>query len=258
MTSAVFCTQCGQQNSGDMAFCIFCGAPMTQSVGAVSGKATGFGNPAGADSLAGDFSGGGSGRAAATGSIGQRACASCGQTDPLNGVFCIFCGASVDGPNGSGALPNGTGASARSTPSGGAGIAVPGTAGVSESKKSWLSGAIVPVILAGALGGVLGVGLATWSSQSAEKQPALALPEQGLTILTAQPDSYFKIASKSNKRFIAGKTGADGDVSIEELRPDNYHVSITAPDGKRHEEDIEVTRDNPVVIGGSPGSELFQ
>lgn len=174
-----------------------------------------------------------------------RTCVSCGQTDTLNSQFCIFCGARVEGPVAGNGTP-GTMASAVD--------ALPVPRG---SQASALGLGILGCVVAGLIGASLGGGLAYMKSQKVMPQASVKLPESGLTILTTAPNAVFEVESEDHKRFLVGKTGPDGDVNIEELRPDQYHVTVTSPGGEVWEKDVAVNSSTPVTLGAAPDEELF-
>jgi hypothetical protein len=219
-----------------MAFCIFCGAPL---------------KPGGKPSMLNPMEVTQGSRASQQ--VGRpRTCVSCGQTDPLNSVFCIFCGASVDGNAGVPVTGGKNGGSGVQQAVADVGAAAP------EQRGNGRSNGLLAAIVAGVLGSALGVGIAFLSAQNTPPAASVELPAQGLAILTAQPHSFFQISSKSNKRFLAGKTGPDGDIAIEDLRPDAYDVTITSPSGQNYEESVDLQDgDNAVIIGGPPKGELF-
>jgi hypothetical protein len=229
MTSGVplTCPSCGEANTTDMAFCIFCGSALRHAPVATV--------PTGAIPLDVTRVSGGGPR--------PRTCANCGQTDSLNSVFCIFCGARVDGPlTPAGSLPTGIQA-----------VSGPNLAEQRASRaRLW---GVVACIVAGGLGAGLGLGV-SWYYHSKSEPPKLArdLPAKGLVILTGAPYSSFQVVS-DGRRFLTGKTGKDGDIVLDDLEPNKYHVLVQSPEGNSWQGDVAVKSGEPYVIGGE--TELF-
>lgn len=225
MSSAVTCPGCNQENTTDMAFCIFCGTPLKAD--AKPSVAVGRG----------------------------RKCVSCGQADSLNSQFCIYCGARVEGPV--------LGATGSASVGGRNGYEVAGGAGSGQSThdQRLTSGRMLGFVamgVAGLLGGAVGLLVAWFNAQNSPATTAVAVPPNNeLTILTAAPNAAIEMVSKDKRRFLAGKTGPNGDLSLEKLRADEYHVSVVGPDGKKWEKDIDVKDDDPTIVGGPPDGEIF-
>lgn len=115
---------------------------------------------------------------------------------------------------------------------------------------------LLAAVFAGLLGAGLGVGMSWWYNQSAEPaKPGRELPAKGLVILTSKPYSTFEIVS-DDRHFVTGKTGKDGDVALDTVSPDKYHVRVISRDGNdRWEGNIVVKPGEPYIIGGQ--TELF-
>jgi hypothetical protein len=229
MTSsyALNCPGCGEANTADMAFCIFCGAPLKSGAGAATGSSLAPGNRP------------------STMAAAPRTCANCGQTDSLNSQFCIFCGSRVDGPMGGNGPASGVQAAVQ-----------PMAERQTDSRPtgSRMTG-LVASIVAGVLGAGLGLGMSWWYTQSTEQpKGGRTLPHKGLVILTSSPYSRFEIVN-DNRRYLAGKTGKEGDVILENVSPDSYHVRVMSSDGNRWESNIVVKPGEPYIIGGQ--QELF-
>jgi hypothetical protein len=228
MTSGpVHCPGCGEANTTDMAFCIFCGAALKSSQVATL--------PTGAIPLD-------QGRPSAV-VPRARTCVNCGQTDSLNSQFCIFCGARVEGPS---AAASGSQMAAHP-----GGDSRPAEQRGSRSRV-W---GLVACILAGGIGAGLGFGTSWWYHQKdAPPETARELPSKGLVILTAEPYSYFQVISEG-RRYVTGKTGKDGDIALEQLEPNQYKVFVRSPEGKRWQGQVTVKAGEACVIGDKP--ELF-
>lgn len=241
MTASLTCSSCGEANSTEMAFCIFCGAPLKSAKPA--SHSTSVGNAPYAD------------RSPALGPAptptnlgGLRSCTNCGQADALSGTFCVFCGAqmgatSVTAGPGGGSL-------------GQAMTAISPELAASEQRRARArSMGLAMALTAGALGAVLGGAMAYWYNHDvAPKEPARELPSHGLVILTAEPYAGFKLVG-GGRRFLAGKTGAQGDITIDDIKPGNYDVELRAADGRTERLKVAVKAGEPTVIGGQ--TELF-
>lgn len=114
---------------------------------------------------------------------------------------------------------------------------------------------VIMCLAAGLLGAGLGGGMAYWyNHDDAPPKITRALPSHGLVILTAEPFANFKLVS-SGRRFLAGKTGAEGDITIEDIRPGEYDVEVKAADGRVETRKVAVKSGVPTVIGED--TELF-
>ncbi len=214
------CPGCGEQNTTEMAFCIYCGAPLKASAE----------------------------RKASVSAARGRTCASCGQTDMLNSQFCIFCGALVEG-NMPVSGQNGAGADR--------GASAPGQDAREQHPASARNIGIAAVVVAGILGAALGLAMSWMGGKDAPPQAAVHLPAEGLTILTTKPHSAVQIDSQDKPSFIAARTGVDGDLSLPNVNPGQYQVTITAPDGEKVQQAVTVPDSGAIIIGGPPGAEIF-
>lgn len=252
MTS-VNCPSCHEENTTDMAFCIYCGAPLKAVVPGPAGSANaalgvggmtsaGAGAPTGSQRMSG----------AAT---RARFCTSCGQADSLNRQFCIFCGAKVEEPlvAGTPAAPPRTGPSVDRISA----ISEAAMAETPRRSSSKTTGAVA-MVFAALFGTTLGLGLSWYyNNQPGPAHIPVQLPQHGLVLLTAQPNSFFEVTSANRRRFLSGKTGMNGDVAMEDLDPGEYHVAVKSPDGELWEKDVRVGDSDPLVIGAPPERELF-
>jgi len=116
---------------------------------------------------------------------------------------------------------------------------------------------IAAAIVAGILGATLG-GVMSWmGAQGALQQPLQQLPKQGMAILTTEPHSAIQIDSHDRRSFVAARSGVNGDISLPNVNPGQYHVTITGPDGQTVQKDVTVPDEHALIIGGPPGSEIF-
>lgn len=259
MTS-VNCPACHEENSTDMAFCIYCGAPLKAVVsGKPAGAPQGMGGlGAGAASGGNMAASGGTGAARMSAAAARpRFCTSCGQSDTLNSQFCIFCGSKVEEPIVAG-NPAASGPRPAVTPDVSMPDVSPAIKDSAARRASQKTTGTIATICASLLGIGLGLGLSWYyNNQAGPARPTVILPPHGLVILTARPHSFFQVVSTNNRRFLSGKTGADGDVSMEDLDPGDYHITVKSPEGEVWEKDIKVEASDPLVIGAPPDSELF-
>jgi hypothetical protein len=80
------------------------------------------------------------------------------------------------------------------------------------------------------------------------------LPTHGLVLLTAEPYASFKLVN-GGRHFMAGKTGPEGDITIDDIKPGSYDVEVRAADGRVENRKVDVKAGEPTVIGND--TELF-
>jgi hypothetical protein len=237
----VKCPTCKQDNAPDMAFCIYCGANMKVKA---SPTAT-----ATAQSVELDD----------TSETQLRICPKCQSADPLNQDYCIVCGSKIPKRERIRGVTSSVMVQSELLNLKDEISTIQAVRSQQAPKPFRVPTALMLVALS-ALGiglGVLG-GLAQ-ERPGPEKPPEIALPTEGLTILTAQPYCDISVESSDHRDFYIGRTGKTGDLAMEKLVPDTYQVEVKNPQGEKETRSTAtVLQNQPYILGGPPGPRLFQ
>jgi hypothetical protein len=104
----------------------------------------------------------------------------------------------------------------------------------------------------------LGSGLGYIEVQKTAVPPAsLALPRSGLTVLTAPPHCDVVIAQPGQRDFLIGRTSAAGDLSLEDLAPGEYSVTVADADAGAASAQAIVKQGEATVLGKPPDPRLL-
>lgn len=215
--SYIQCPSCLRRNHSDMQFCIYCGAGVTPEA---EKKRTQ--NP-----------------------LTWRTCVRCGQTDELNQNFCIFCSGKIVVP-GSDSQPD-TNAykkfsweleqidasklvekSSPSKPQ-----QPPVKYKVKRNKDNNKSHIGIAIFLA-VLGIAAGAGLSFLIGQSGLERVVLqstSWKNKDLVVYTTEPDANIAIQDEAERVHILTKSDSVGALSLADLTPGKYVMTITSPRG---------------------------
>lgn len=203
------CPGCGEINEPGMAFCINCGQALVPQPAESAGQGNG------------------------------TVCPSCGVLDEMKHTFCVECGASM-----SPQMPK-----MSTFPT--------GTVAAGGQQQAWtMSPAIAKpaanfTILAALVGISAGVGLA-FVARNAGLLNVLThsgLPRHGLVIFAQPPEANVMIQERSGKSFTVGRTGKSGSLSLPDLPPGTYRLTLYAGGHIPVVKDVEIEDDKPAVLG---------
>ena len=230
------CPTCGEHNDGKMQFCIFCGGnlvvpPQKHEEIAQSSIVTVPSFPA----------------------ASALVCTVCHRTDPLQGQFCVFCGGRTSSQATSFEPSRQLPGLARTHQPGDRGHqhvsgefsyahverSRPGTAGGAKQAAAL----VFAILLGAALGGGTGVG----AIYACKDQLAPAILNslwtgEGLLLYSTMPGANVIVGHHDEKSLYAGMTGKTGVLSIDNIHPGPYRVSVA--DGSH------VIWKNPLVEAG--------
>jgi hypothetical protein len=214
------CSSCGKANEAGMRFCMFCGeglsgkqltSPFTTDVSSVSQL--------------------------------SRACPKCGKTDELNNRFCVFCGSDTGAiRTGEAGVHNFLATRETSTMEQPAASAAVMRKPVGMPYKKFAAAAVVGLIAGYAISflpaGVLenSVVRSNW-------------PSDGLVLYVSPGNAQVLIENESGRSFTLGRTSAEGTLSIPDLPPGNYSVTVSAPGYVTRTNNVRVDADEVSVLG---------
>ena len=203
-----------------MAFCVFCGQALPQT-------------PAAEPLLTGEV----------------RLCPKCGKADSFNTRFCVFCGSDT-------ALAPG----ARS--GGQAAVERPGLRRPTRATKAQMMTSseraegkkqIAPrwSIIAAIAGLCVGMVAAYLGMNSGLELLAIknSWPHRGLIVYATPSMAQVYLEEQSGQVFTIGQTGPDGALSLPDVPPGTYRLTLSAPGRKELETEIRVELDRVTVIG---------
>ncbi len=156
-------------------------------------------------------------------------CPSCGRADELSQAFCLHCGASMQA--GQPAVRRRTEAAA--------------PAAIERRLRRDYK-------LAAAAAGVLaGAGLACLSVQLGAERIAGAgnWPRRGLVVYAQPARATVMIQDRAGRSLTAGATGPTGSLSVSDLPPGFYRVSLSAPGYRPVVQDLRLEPDKVAVLG---------
>ncbi len=234
------CPSCGENNEGDMQFCIFCGSSLIRE-------------PSKLEELHHSQQPGPHQSSIITvpsfPSASALVCTVCHRTDPLHGQYCVFCGgrtASTGGTDSS-QLNSRSHLMTDRPPMTSSGE-FPYAHVVHQSRQSPAGsskmGTILVTMLAAVLGSALGFGsLFLLKGMVEPKIQERLRTGDGLLLYTSLPGSSVMLENYDEKSLYAGITGKNGGLTIDSILPGSYRISVTDSGG-------HVVRKNTAVASG--------
>jgi len=195
-------------------------------------------------------------------------CRACNRRDPLNVKYCVFCGGQVEQGEGS-AIGKTASVASLQAPEAHASATSPLRPGA--TRTAWLTirsayrplatllasygisslPGVLVLVSAAVLGLTSGFLLSRLVLPSALEifVASLSWPPSGLVIYTSPSRSRVLVTDASGKRFVGGQTGSRGALTIPDLQPGYYRVTISCPEFKTVEKTVVVKADRPSVLG---------
>ncbi len=75
------------------------------------------------------------------------------------------------------------------------------------------------------------------------------LPRHGLVIFAQPPEATVMIQERSGRAFTVGRTGKTGSLSLPDLPPGYYRLTLTASGRIPVVKDVQVEDDKPAILG---------
>ncbi len=248
--SAISCPTCHQQNTAEMAFCIFCGGSLKGLI-PVPEKDSFAARLAEAESEV---------LSAAEGdnSDALRVCPKCNSADPLNNSFCIICGTRIPYRERSAGVTSSVMVQSELLSLKQDISTIQASVGTTAVAPAARSPALVVFSLLALLGLAVGAGGGYVQLRQPEAVPPLILPSHGLAILTAKPFSDLFLEYPDRRNFLIGRTGSTGSVCLDiDPEPTAYQVTLTSDDGRSIHAPAAIQAGKPTVLGGPPGPKLL-
>jgi hypothetical protein len=184
-------------------------------------------------------------------------CTVCNKSDPLNGVFCVFCGGkTVAGP--APRIQNyATGHTPMSTPAispeySHLSMEVPRVSTTQTHKKSQGSGVftLVAIIVAMLLGAGAGfAGLIGVRDQVEQQALQKWWPADSLLVYSSVPNGKVRLEDIKHKNIILGSTSTDGTFVMTNLQAGAYTLNLSDGKGKELTHDFRINTGEPLILG---------
>lgn len=235
------CSSCGQRNESAMHFCIFCGQSLRG--GAKSTRVSSL-LPA-LDPTANQA------RQATGAAKVPITCGQCGRTDPLNGVFCVLCGARTAGPAPGPTVSATSDQMALSTPPPRSTDFTHTSMSQSIPRRSQ-SQVSMPLTLVGCvLGAAIGVGGAFLAGKLGLEETLVQnlWPAQGLVVYTDLPAGEFLLANNKQTGFVVGRTGPGGAAACADLEAGGYKLTLFSKKGEEVNQLVNIQTGKASSVG---------
>jgi hypothetical protein len=219
------CTSCGEANQPGMRFCMNCGESLAP-------KAKGLTSPFPSEPTR-----------YVTQSV-ARPCHRCGKTDELNNRFCVFCGAdTVVTPTQEEAMRAFLATRDTSTME----TPVVDAAAIRQRNTGM---AYKKFAIAAVLGLVFGYGASFLPAGVLQDSVIRSnWPSDGLVLYVSPGNSQVLIEDESGRSFTLGRTSSEGTLTIPDLPPGNYSVTVSAPGYVSRSSNVRVNPDEVAVVG---------
>ncbi len=229
------CPRCDRHNDPGMGFCMECGEARRGGTTTMPAQATSTNS----GQTSSGFPRQATGAIPAQQPARGRICPSCGQFDALSNRFCIYCGSStqtvtfeqfksmqemtVDIQS----LPVET---ARPVPP-----ALP-------------VGLMVAAAVCGVVSGIL-ISLFAYPAFMENIVVKSSWPPAGLVLYAQPPLAQVTLEENTGRHFTLGQTGLEGELTVTDLPPGGYRLTLSAPGYQSVIRDLQLERNKVTVIG---------
>lgn len=246
------CPECSESNEAGMAFCIFCGhslAPSAQAIAPVQNPLPPVPLPVtpSQDELM---------RASSAQPL-VYICTVCNKADPLNGQFCVYCGARTVQAQAVAAMPAFSAGSSQSIPalsssSESRNLSEEIVRGISKQSSQEQAGVgVLGIILGVVLGTAMALGLVFLKKDDVQKNALETYwPKHGLLVYASSPNADVKLFDANEQFLVFGKSSlAHGTFVLPSVRAGNHLLKVSDDKGKESSQDLVLKSDERNIIG---------